>query len=105
MAFCLAPAIVMGVTYYRLIHVPLRQFKALPNNRFAGNSGGSGRTILKNKESRGRKRICESDWRRNGVRPAFEEVGEAVPIYRFLKDSAFGPEDIKAIVTAYERAC
>ena len=43
--------------------------------------------------------------RRNGVGPSLDEVGEAVPIYRFLKDSEFGPEDIKAIAAAYERAC
>jgi hypothetical protein len=28
-----------------------------------------------------------------------------VPIYSFLKDSDFGPEEIKIIAAAYERAC
>ena len=28
-----------------------------------------------------------------------------MPIYRFLRDSDFGPEEIKIIVTAYERTC
>ena len=28
-----------------------------------------------------------------------------MPIYQFLKDSDFGPEEIRIIVEAYQRAC